>query len=313
MENGQTSTTDQLRLQYNALQDQLAVYQDNYAQTVSISDKLKEQLAILKGLKWINEENGEETKKQVTYWEELKQAMVPVVQTFKPIYDALQPILSTMLKIGTASTSAFNIPQQKFDTLDMQWSAFLDGLLKKYETVSSTMGMIAKSAAEAGSQAFSDFFFDVLTGKFEDLRSYLMSFWQSMARALADMMAKQMVASMFGKGLTGAGSGEGPGGGGGGGGGAEPAGQTGGIVTGPKGIDRVPIRASAGEMMLNQRQQANLFNMIRSGTGGSGGTVIVNNNISALDGADAYRTFDRNKDALVAVIKKSQMGGRRGT
>lgn len=46
---------------------------------------------------------------------------------------------------------------------------------------------------------------------------------------------------------------------------------TGGIVQGVKGGDRIPILASGGEMMLNQKQQKNLFDMINKGGKSAGG------------------------------------------
>lgn len=48
--------------------------------------------------------------------------------------------------------------------------------------------------------------------------------------------------------------------------------------------DKMLARVNAGEMILNQKQQANLFNMLNSGTGSSGGTVEFKISGSQLKG-----------------------------
>ena len=48
--------------------------------------------------------------------------------------------------------------------------------------------------------------------------------------------------------------------------------------------DRMLARVNAGEMILNQKQQANLFNMLNSGASNAGGTVEFKISGSQLKG-----------------------------
>ena len=76
---------------------------------------------------------------------------------------------------------------------------------------------------------------------------------------------------------------------------------TGGIVEGPSSGDRVPVYADGGEMFLNMSQQAQLFDMIANGAGGT--KQIVINVTGGGSPAD-------NADAIERTIKKLQFQGR---
>ncbi len=57
---------------------------------------------------------------------------------------------------------------------------------------------MADETARAMSQSFSDFFFDVFTGRLKTLEDYFMAFYQSIARAAADILSQQVVKSLLG-------------------------------------------------------------------------------------------------------------------
>ena len=70
-----------------------------------------------------------------------------------------------------------------------------------------------------------------------------------------------------------------------------PAFQDGGIVPGSSFVgDKVDARVNSGEMILNQRQQAKLFNMANGG--GGGGEIVVHTNVN-LDGEIVARAVSR--------------------
>lgn len=60
---------------------------------------------------------------------------------------------------------------------------------------------LARSTAQAMQGAFSDFFFDMMTGKLKSLGSYIRSFAYSMARTLSNIMAENAVRSTLGSSL----------------------------------------------------------------------------------------------------------------
>ncbi|MDA8099990.1 MAG: hypothetical protein M0042_10220, partial [Nitrospiraceae bacterium] len=57
---------------------------------------------------------------------------------------------------------------------------------------------LAQETAKSMEQAFSDFFFDAMTGNLKGLGNYVKSFLMSISRAMSDMVARKMVASMIG-------------------------------------------------------------------------------------------------------------------
>jgi len=61
---------------------------------------------------------------------------------------------------------------------------------------------LAKEAAKAMESAFSDFFFDIITGKLQSLGDYVNSFLQGVARAISNTMAQQAAAGVISGGST---------------------------------------------------------------------------------------------------------------
>jgi lambda family phage tail tape measure protein len=56
---------------------------------------------------------------------------------------------------------------------------------------------LAQQTAQAMEQAFSDFFFDAMTGKLKSFWSYIKSFLEAVVRAMANVMAQQAAAGIF--------------------------------------------------------------------------------------------------------------------
>ena len=83
----------------------------------------------------------------------------------------------------------------------------------------------------------------------------------------------------------------------------------GGIVAGPRHpVDTVPIRASGREMMLNERQQRNLFNMISKG-GGSGQGITLQLYGQQGDLVETLTAELRNGEARPLIDMITQMVG----
>lgn len=73
--------------------------------------------------------------------------------------------------------------------------------LEQTKTVFKQGEELARATAQAMQGAFSDFFFDMMTGKLKSLGSYIRSFAYSMARALSNIMAENAVRSTLGSSL----------------------------------------------------------------------------------------------------------------
>ena len=205
-----------------------------------------------------------------------------------------------------------------FATMEEQWTEFHENLLEKWRTSSAEMVFIMKNVANATAETFENVLFDMIWGEMKTWQDYLEGFLRDVSRAIAQMAAQQAVASMFmggGGSKTGYYVGDSPVGdytdlhkGG-------FAGYAGGgIVNGDVGFDKVPINATKGELILNRRQQSNLFNMLNNGTGGMKDAPVINitNQISSMDGVDTFRVLERNSDQLMAVLNKVGVNGARG-
>jgi hypothetical protein len=77
-----------------------------------------------------------------------------------------------------------------------------------------------------------------------------------------------------------------------------PAFEQGGIVPGTSFTgDNVTARVNSGEMILNQRQQGNLFEAINSGGAGGSAPITIQGNVMADDDSQVDRLIERIKDA----------------
>lgn len=76
---------------------------------------------------------------------------------------------------------------------------FRKGLAEFYDETQRTFQLaadMAKSTAQAMQSAFSDFFFDAMTGKMKSLASYVTSFLNAIARSISNMLANSLVGSI---------------------------------------------------------------------------------------------------------------------
>jgi hypothetical protein len=80
----------------------------------------------------------------------------------------------------------------------------LESLIKAEEDNKNRMIELSQRTAEAMEQNFSDFYFDVMMGKYRDLGDYAEAVFRSIVRAQADIMGQQTREALFG---TGGGSG----------------------------------------------------------------------------------------------------------
>lgn len=77
--------------------------------------------------------------------------------------------------------------------------------------------------------------------------------------------------------------------------------QAGGLVPGPvSDVDNTVIQAAGGELVLNRRQQTQLFNLATGGTQGGGGgvNITIQGNVIADDESQVNSLIDRIKDQL---------------
>ena len=78
---------------------------------------------------------------------------------------------------------------------------FKDGIsdvVKGWGDAFDQMKEIGRDTAQAMQRAFSDFFFDVMTGKLRDLESVFKNFLNSILRSISDMMAEQVTKGLSG-------------------------------------------------------------------------------------------------------------------
>ena len=185
---------------------------------------------------------------------------------------------------------------------------------------------LAQDAAQAMEQAFSDFFFDVFTGKLKHFSDYLKSFFDAVARAMANAMAQKTsvaiasgIANIWGGGsstMTNASTGsEGL-----------TVGHTGGYIMHAGGLiprfhigglasDERPIIAQTGEGVLSRKGMA-AFDRLNQGGDMGGGKVpnfIVNveNKGQPMDAKAGSIRYDQQAEAFVVgvVMKNLEYGG----
>jgi hypothetical protein len=309
VEGKQSGISEQLGVQYNTVQDQLATYQDNYVANASIGGVIGENIKKLKEMKWIDEDTVDTVN--------------AIGDGHKEVAKSIDGENKTAAQLALKMKDAINaIEPPKLKLSAEVWDDFMNDFVIKYKAKGADIVEIMKDTASAAQGAFSSLFFDVLTGQFKSFGDYLKAFWNSLAQEMANMMSKKLVNTLFDALASGASAASA-----GGGSNAQPTAATintqasgspgsggfqhGGIVMGMPGVDRNPVRATKGEMILTQRQQANLFNIANSG-GGSRGDSIVTNHITAMDSQDVFRALDKNKGGMWAAINKSKRSGFRG-
>lgn len=304
----QEKMTKELNEQYNALQNQLSAWQANNDTTAGIKKKVAEITGEVKNLKT----EMEDAFKTDDPGKEDPDSPESRLDGLNQQADTLDKKIADAFDLGDKPLTEedfFDLPDAEtfsldFVSLDQQWSDFLEGLRMDWEEFGNETVFIMEGMAKASARAFEDFFFDLFEGELKSFSDYRDQFIRDMNRQISSMIARQAVEGIFGnQGLIV----------------PEREGfSNGGTIGGSNlGFDAVPIMATAGEMMLNKRQQRNMFNMINRGGmegGGSGSVppINFNMNLTAMDGADAYRTFERNKAQLMAVMREMQANGGRG-
>lgn len=208
---------------------------------------------------------------------------------------------------------AYNKFAPEVKTLKDRW----EEINKEFEE----SGGMAMEASKIWANAFEDFFFDSMMGELKDLNDYADQVFRNLGRMLAQYMAQQMMLKMVGgfgsssaSVLPGAGANQS----------AIPADMmnmspmpqkdggvigfaSGGFVGGRPGTDRIPIMATAGEMVLNKRQQQNLFNMIKAG-----GMGQKNVYINAVDTRSFYDALTRDRRMMGSILNAGRFNSVRG-
>jgi hypothetical protein len=157
---------------------------------------------------------------------------------------------------------------------------------------------IAQQAAQAMEQAFSDFFFDAMTGKLKSLWDYIKSFLMSVARAIANIMAQQAAAGFVGSFMA-------PSAPAGDGtvsfhkGGYVPRFHVGGLMS-----DERPAILQTGEGVLSRKGMAAL-DELNNGKAGSGGVMVTVNNYTGtpIEAENTGVQFDGENFVVNVVLK----------
>lgn len=154
------------------------------------------------------------------------------------------------------------------------------------------MKEIAQNTAQAMSHSLGDLFFNIVTGKLNNLKQVFADFGQSILRILSNALAKLFLVKTIGMAFPGLGQ----------------FFHQGGIIrrahSGMLAYDEVPIIAQAGEGVLSRKGMSALgvdnFNRLNRGEGiGAGGvTININPVIQAWDSRDVYR----NRQMITGII-----------
>jgi hypothetical protein len=158
---------------------------------------------------------------------------------------------------------------------------------------------IAQNTAQAMSKSLGDFFFNVVTGKLNNLKQVFADFGQSILRILSNALAKLLLMKTIGMVFPGLGQFFHQGG---------LVFHSGGIIprahSGMLASDEVPIIAQTGEGVLSRRGMAGLgvdnFNRINRGEKIANGGVEIN--IPVIIQAWDVQDINRNKKAISDIV-----------
>ena len=119
------------------------------------------------------------------------------------------PNISSLMagtKLGMqAQTGPLDALKRGLDLAEAQRKASELALVVDTKRTMDAMVQLTEHTAEAMQQNFSDFFFDVMKGKFKSLGDYATAILNSIERAVADMMGQFMAQKLFGKEMKGGG------------------------------------------------------------------------------------------------------------
>lgn len=73
----------------------------------------------------------------------------------------------------------------------------LEEIKNRQQTIFQTMRDMTISVANAMENAFSDFFFDAMTGKLKSFKDYISSFFRDIARAISQALSRMLVSKLF--------------------------------------------------------------------------------------------------------------------
>lgn len=166
----------------------------------------------------------------------------------------------------------------------------------------NAMKDIAQNTAQAMSHSLGDFFFNVVTGKLNNLKQVFADFGQSILHILSNALAKLILVKTIGMAFPGLGQFFHQGG---------LVFHSGGIIprahSGMLASDEIPIIAQTGEGVLSRRGMSGLgvdnFNRLNSGEklGGSSVSIVINPVIQAWDSRDIYR----NRQMITGIISEA--------
>lgn len=224
-------------------------------------------------------------------------------------------------KIQTNTEESLQAAREAYGTF---WEGMRQGFAKyNNDTITPAFRRgveIAQAAARGMEQAFSDFFFDAMTGKLKTLWDYVKSFLEAVTRAIANVLAQRAMTSIIG-GVTGIfGSGAGAGTGSGGGAGATVVyTHSGGLIAHSGGLvprfhfgglsaDEVPIIAQKGERIFSIEHTkvvdglSKLGQMLTNGSNAPQTPTTNNIHIYALDPQSFADYARRNPGPIIQVV-----------
>lgn len=297
---------DALNKKYNIKQNELLLLQQGYNIQIEIGDTLEDIKAKMAKFKW-------ETGQTVNEWEDMKSVAGKVWEKFTGregeeagkamdvVADKLDKAKNNVIDFLNVwdDEGAWPFDPHEVKTLTERWDDFLETLKDK----TGELGDVATQVAEGMASTFEDMFFDIMIGEFKDLSDYLENFGRLMLQIIARQLAMRTAMGMMGPFAS----------------------KEGGIVPdrfagggSVRGRDSVPALLTPNEMVLNERQQTNLMRLLNNNgsfinPAEQGGAVINNTwNVKALDGADLYRTLDRNKEAFSTMMQKARVNNMTG-
>ncbi|MDY7001715.1 MAG: phage tail tape measure C-terminal domain-containing protein [Thermodesulfobacteriota bacterium] len=182
------------------------------------------------------------------------------------------------------------------------WRSGLNEYVKYAGDAFRQTEILSTQTARAMEQSFSDFFFDAMRGQLKGFEDYLNSFVVSVQRAVADMTAKQVTASMI-SGFSGLFSAHGN---------VFDRGQvlrfaSGGVVSSPT-LFPLGVMGEAGPEAILPLQRTRSGDLGVRVAGSDGGDVVNNYfalNISAVDTRSMAQAFDQHKRQIVGMVQEA--------
>ncbi len=136
--------------------------------------------------------NSAAIKEQENFWDEWNDVAVKGLDAYdKSIIDGYAETEAAFKQMQ--QTVKDNAVTFELDT----WFSDLDSAEEKLRETSKRMSELSQHTAEGMQDAFSDFFFDAMTGKLKGLEDYATAALQAIARAMSAVMAQKVVETGF--------------------------------------------------------------------------------------------------------------------